>query len=96
MLKVLEILNNMRILVIILLFCNVCVASPQKQEEAMRAAVDAALKQSGMDKKIEEFTEETIGKPIKKAILPYFGRYAPVIGAMKIVVDQKVEVKWEF
>lgn len=92
----LETLSNMRILVVILLFCNVCVASPQREQEAMRAAVDAALKQSGMDKKIEEFTEENIGKPIKRAILPYLGRYAPVIGAMKIVVDQKVEVKWEF
>jgi hypothetical protein len=82
--------------VLVFLFSSVCLASPGREQEAVRAALDAALKQSGMDVKIREFTEKNIEKPVKDTLLPYLGPYAPVLGGMKIIIDQKVELKWEF
>lgn len=86
----------MRLFVVLTLLASVCVASPRKEEEAVRAAVDAALKQSGLQQQLDQLTNEYVNKPLNKYVLPHLGPYAPILGTMKVVVDQKVELKWEF
>lgn len=68
------------------------VSAETKEAEAARKAVEAAVKQSGIDKQIED----NLIEPLKKQLEPYIGKYLPLLSIGKAIAEQKVEVKWEF
>jgi ribosomal protein S3AE len=79
----------MKMLFLLLMVMVQDVSAETREQEALRVAMEAALKQSGADKKIEEVVRKYITKDIEETL----GKF---IGPVKIVVDQKVEFKWEF
>ena len=79
-------------LVVCLVFSCMDAKANLREVEAARRAAEAAIKQSGLDRKIEE----NVVQPIKRKIEPYLGEYAPILGAIKIAVEGRVELRWEF
>jgi hypothetical protein len=68
------------------------VSAETKEAAAARTAAEAAIRQLGLDRQVEE----KLINPIKKELGPYVGKYVPLLTIGKIIVEQKVEVKWEF
>jgi hypothetical protein len=81
-----------RLAILCLILLNMEVSAETKEAEAARKAVEAAVKQSGIDKEIEE----NLIEPLKKQLEPYIGKYLPLFSIGKVISEQKVEVKWEF
>lgn len=73
----------------VLMFVGMDAYGTQREAEAARMAAEAALKQSGVDKMIENKVREYITKDVEKVL-------GKVLGPVKIVVDKRVELKWEF
>lgn len=79
----------MKLMFMLLLVMTQDVSAETREQEALRVAMEAALKQSGADKKIEEVVRKYVTKDIEAML----GKF---LGPVKIVVDQRVEFKWEF
>ena len=79
----------MKLIFLLLIGMTQDVLASTREQEALRVAMEAALKQSGADKKIEEVMRKYITKDIEETL----GKF---LGPVKIVVDQRVEFKWEF
>jgi len=81
-----------KLVILCLILLNMEVSAETKEAEAARKAVEAAVKQSGLDKQVEE----NLIDPLKKQLEPYIGKYLPLFSIGKAMIEQKVEVKWEF
>lgn len=78
-----------QLLLAILLFSMDASANQQEEEEAARIAIEAALKQSGIDTMVQNFVRQYVSKDMEEKL-------GKVLGPVKVVVDRKVSVKWEF
>ena len=73
--------------ILIILISLPCLASAE--EAAVKAAVEAGMKQSGMDVKLEEY----LRKKVPEFVVVFFQKIGPI---SDIAANQKVTLEWKF
>jgi len=79
----------MRSLLVAILFFSMDAKANRREEEAAKLALEAAIKQAGIDTAVENYVRQYITKDVEEKL-------GKVLGPVKIVVDRRINLKWEF